>query len=122
LKKRSAPVWFAEVQKLWRVERGSLTGITRSVAALDEPKAYSGYVNFGPVFIDHDYTTRLLVPIQSDEVERCRRWRLKIPLSRRIGNQNSVEAGYARCAYLEITLMNFDYRGAVNFLAIIIGH
>ena len=26
------------------------------------------------------------------------------------------------CAYLEMTLMNFDYWGAVNFFAIIIGH
>jgi hypothetical protein len=26
------------------------------------------------------------------------------------------------CAYLEMTLMNFDYWGAMNFFAIIIGH
>lgn len=26
------------------------------------------------------------------------------------------------CAYLEMTLMNFDYWGAVNFFAIIIGY
>jgi hypothetical protein len=32
---------------------------------------------------------------------------------------NPAEAG---CAYLEMTLMNFDYGGTVNFFAIIIGN
>ena len=71
-------------------------------------------MNFGPVFIDHDHTTLLLVPsMLGEDGDR------KDPWSRRTANQNSVEAG---CAYLEITLMNFDDRGAVNFFAIIIGH
>jgi len=43
----------------------------------------------------------------------------KGPWSWRTAKQNPAEAG---CAYLEMTLMNFDYGGAVNFFAIIIGH
>jgi len=37
-------------------------------------------------------------------------------------NDCQTKLAEAGCAYLEMTLMNFDYWGAVNFFAIIIGH
>jgi hypothetical protein len=43
----------------------------------------------------------------------------KAPGRERLPNKNPAEAG---CAYLEMPLMNFDYWGAVNFFAIIIGY
>jgi hypothetical protein len=47
-----------------------------------------------------------------------RRWRLKSPLVVKDCQTSPAEAG---CACLGM-LMNFDYWGAVNFFAIIIGH
>jgi hypothetical protein len=56
----------------------------------------------------------------SDEVKRQgRRWRLKRSLVAGLPTKIPSKRGYA---YLEITLMNFEYWSAVNYFAIIIGH
>jgi hypothetical protein len=55
----------------------------------------------------------------SDKAEgQGRRWRLKRPLVVKDCQTKPRRSG----VYPEMTLMNFDYWGAVNFFAIIIGH
>jgi hypothetical protein len=46
----------------------------------------------------------------------------KAPSREGLPNKTPPKRAEAGCAYLEMKLMNFDYWGAVNFFAIIIGH
>jgi hypothetical protein len=66
----------------------------------------------------HDANSKSFVACSIEE-RKGRRWRRKRRLFVKTAKQNPAEAG---CAYLEMTLMNFDYGGTVNFFAIIIGN